>query len=164
MCRPVAYIVTKSSVHRCETNSHTDAIIKLGLKDDSRSPDFVRVELLFPELGKDIYDASKYIYTLDQDFLPDWYSAKEVHAACVDDLKKMLSTGNIKIGGDLYLSGLTSLPADAKLSAGGYLDLSGLTSLPADAKLSAGGYLYLRGLKLPASFKQPENWKGNLIR
>jgi hypothetical protein len=61
----------------------------------------------------------------------------------------------LSTGGGLDLSGLTSLPANAKLSTGGgYLDLSGLTSLPANAKLSAGGILDLRGLtSLPANAK-----------
>ena len=127
MCNPVAYVVTRTAVHRCKTNSHSDAIAALGLQDDSRSPDFVRVELRFPARGEDLYDASKYVYTLDQDFLPDWYSAGEVDAACRADLAAMLATGHIEVGGPLDLSGLTSLPADAKLSAGWDLDLNGLT-------------------------------------
>ena len=53
---------------------------------------------------------------------------------------------HIKAGGSLDLRGLTSLPANAKLTAGGYLYLSGLTSLPANAKLTAGGDLDLSGL------------------
>jgi len=45
----------------------------------------------------------------------------------------MLGRGEISVGGDLDLRGLTSLPAGAKLSAGGYLYLSGL-------KIGAGVY------------------------
>jgi hypothetical protein len=64
------------------------------------------------------------------------------------------ATAQEGVCGSLYLSGLTALPANAKLSAGGSLDLSGLTALPANAKLSAGGSLYLSGLTaLPANAK-----------
>ena len=133
MCRPIAYVVTRTAVHRCSTNSHRDEIRRLGLTDSSRSPDFVRVEMLIPECGLDIFDAQKYRYTTDQDYMPDWYNPEEVRLACITDLAPMLDSRDIKIGGHLDLSGLTSLPAGAKLSAGGHLDLSGLTSLPAGA-------------------------------
>ncbi|HUX17186.1 MAG TPA: hypothetical protein VMW52_11985 [Phycisphaerae bacterium] len=60
----------------------------------------------------------------------------------------------LSAGGNLYLRGLKTLPANAKLSAGSYLDLGGLTKLPANAKLTAGGCLYLGGLtKLPTGAK-----------
>ena len=51
-----------------------------------------------------------------------------------------------KAGVGLYLSALTSLPANAKLTVGGDLDLRALTSLPANAKLTVGGYIYLSAL------------------
>ncbi len=59
----------------------------------------------------------------------------------------------LHMDGDLDLSGLTALPANAKLSAGRNLYLGGLTTLPASAKLSAGGCLDLRSLTaLPARY------------
>jgi hypothetical protein len=63
--------------------------------------------------------------------------------------------GKEKINGDLYLSGLTSLPEGFTPTVGGYLYLSGLTSLPEGFTPTVGGDLDLRGLtSLPEGFSK----------
>ncbi len=60
---------------------------------------------------------------------------------------------NPTVGGDLYLSGLTSIPAGFNPTVGGDLYLSGLTSIPAGFNPTVGGGLYLSGLtSIPAGF------------
>jgi len=61
--------------------------------------------------------------------------------------------GTEKIGGDLYLRGLTSIPEGFNPTVGGDLYLSGLTSIPEGFNPTVGGYLYLRGLtSIPEGF------------
>ena len=71
---------------------------------------------------------------------PEWWTAemteeakRVLFAASQVDLKSK------KFIGDLELSSLTTLPANARLTAGGDLELRSLTTLPANAKLTAGG-------------------------
>jgi len=59
-------------------------------------------------------------------------------------------TGEEKIGGGLYLSGLTSIPEGFNPTVGGDLDLRSLTSIPEGFNPTVGGGLYLRrGLFAP---------------
>ena len=61
--------------------------------------------------------------------------------------------GKVKIGGSLYLSGLTSIPEGFNPTVGGSLYLSGLTSIPEGFNPTVGGYLYLSGLtSIPEGF------------
>ena len=61
--------------------------------------------------------------------------------------------GTEKIGGDLYLRGLTSIPEGFNPTVGGGLDLSGLTSIPEGFNPTVGGYLDLSGLtSIPEGF------------
>jgi len=80
MCDHAAAIVTKTNVHWCETPSHTDMIKKLGLRDDTESPDFVRVQIVPPDLDYRL-PCERWLFQLDQDFRPDWYNREEVESA-----------------------------------------------------------------------------------
>ena len=53
--------------------------------------------------------------------------------------------GTEKISGDLYLSGLTSIPEGFNPRVGGSLDLRGLTLIPEGFNPTVGGSLYLSG-------------------
>ena len=61
--------------------------------------------------------------------------------------------GKSKVGGFLYLSGLTSIPEGFNPTVGGSLDLSGLTSIPEGFNPTVGGSLDLRNLtSIPEGF------------
>ena len=64
----------------------------------------------------------------------------------IANITEVQATGKEKIGGDLDLSSLTTLPDGCQLSAGGSLDLRSLTTLPDGCQLSAGGSLDLSSL------------------
>ena len=68
-----------------------------------------------------------------------------VFAADVADFKKTFPN-LVKVGGDLYLRALTSIPKGFNPTVGGYLDLSSLTSIPKGFNPTVGGYLDLRAL------------------
>ena len=53
--------------------------------------------------------------------------------------------GREKVGGSLYLSGLTSIPEGFNPTVGGSLYLRGLTSIPEGFNSTVGGSLYLSG-------------------
>ena len=137
MCQPVSFIVRRNDVYRSPSgnDSHSDMLRELKLKDDSRSPDFVRVELT---MDCDARKVESYRYKCDQDWVPEWYSDKEAELACREKLAALIREG-IKLGGSLWdCPGLTSLPEGIKLG-GSLWDCPGLTSLPEDIKL--GGRL-----------------------
>ncbi|MFA7333396.1 MAG: hypothetical protein WC130_03785 [Kiritimatiellia bacterium] len=54
---------------------------------------------------------------------------------------------NPTVGGSLYLSSVTSLPEGFNPTVGGYLDLSSVTSLPEGFNPTVGGSLYLSSFK-----------------
>ena len=69
------------------------------------------------------------------------------------DLTDAQLNGTEKIGGDLDLSGLTSIPEGFNPTVGGSLVLSGLTSIPEGFNPTVGGGLVLSGLtSIPEGF------------
>jgi hypothetical protein len=64
-------------------------------------------------------------------------------------------SGKEKIGGDLDLGSLTSIPEGFNPTVGGDLDLGSLTSIPEGFNPTVGGYLYL-GSGLTAKTKKPK--------
>ena len=72
-------------------------------------------------------------------------------------------SGQEKIGGSLYLSGLTTIPDGFNPTVGGSLYLRGLTTIPAGFDPTVGGYLYLSG-SLTATTTSPTTdfifWEG----
>ncbi|MDE2233782.1 MAG: hypothetical protein KGJ90_06810 [Patescibacteria group bacterium] len=121
-------MITRTSVLWLkDSDSHTDIIDHYKLRDDGKVPDFVKVEIV--PSGNSWMDMSKWGFFVDQDVLPAWFNpVQDEHRARLALEKRFPRwKGNIKMGGDLYLRSLTSLPDNAKLSAGGDLDLSSLT-------------------------------------
>lgn len=81
MCNHAAAILTRTDVHWCETDSHTDEIKRLGLRDDgARSPDFVRIEINPPD-NDFRRPLAEWRYHADQDIVPDWYEPRSAEAA-----------------------------------------------------------------------------------
>jgi hypothetical protein len=76
MCQLKSAIVLKDKVFMpLDYDSHEEMIKELGLNDKTSEPNFVRVEITPP--GNDFSKPPKdWIYKVDQDFLPKWYSAK----------------------------------------------------------------------------------------
>ena len=110
MCQPVSFIGRRNDVYRSPSgnDSHSDMLRELKLKDDSRSPDFVRVELT---MDCDARKVESYRYKCDQDWVPEWYSPIEAEAACREKLKGLLKAG-IKIGGKLWNCKSLGIPDD----------------------------------------------------
>ena len=119
MCSPASLIVTRTKVLFSElTDRHEDIIKEFGLDDSTESPDFVRVEIV-PEDDNYKLPLSKWVYRVDQDFLPEWYSPEEAELAARATLKvwdkhhiirkgKHILTGNISriiFGGDITIDG-----------------------------------------------------------
>ena len=61
-----------------------------------------------------------------------------------------------KVGGNLYLSSVTSLPEGFNPTVGGYLDLRSVTSLPKGFNPTVGGYLDLRSVTSSIKGNNPE--------
>jgi hypothetical protein len=91
MCKLKSAIVLKDRVFMpYDYDSHEDMIRELKLKDNTKEPNFVRVEIVPPDedLRKPLKD---WIYKVDQDYLPEWYSAKFVEKEVRKELKKWYS-------------------------------------------------------------------------
>jgi hypothetical protein len=73
------------------TESHEEMIKELGLRDNTRDPDFVRVEIV-PPAGDMRAPLDQWQYRVDQDLCPDWYDAADAEAqvrAALPDWVKM---------------------------------------------------------------------------
>ena len=73
MCSTKSMILLKDSVY-CpnDTDSHSDMLVALKIKDDKPIADFVKVEITPP--NNDYFaDLSKWIFNVDQDNTPDWF-------------------------------------------------------------------------------------------
>jgi hypothetical protein len=138
-----------------DTDSHVEIYRHHKIRDDG-SPGATRqtpVELI-PVKSLERVEDMEFMF---DDQRPDWWTdehTEQAKAQLFSAMRERWDGDTLRFKGDLYLSFLTSLPANAKLSAGGDLYLRSLTSLPANAKLSAGGDLYLSFLtSLPANAK-----------
>ena len=80
MCNFFSAIVTPTKVlWDSKIDSHTQLIETFKLKDDTKEPNFVRVEIVPPDYSeKSFRDVSLWKFKTDQDLLPKWY--KEKHA------------------------------------------------------------------------------------
>jgi len=76
MCRPASFVVTRNRVlWHLSSDRHEDIIDQYGLMDRAPVPDFVRVEVA-PDDNKYLLPFEAWTYRVDQDKVPDWYSAK----------------------------------------------------------------------------------------
>jgi hypothetical protein len=87
MCKLASFIVTRERVlWHPGSDSHENIIDKYKL-DDRKQCDFVRVELSPPneDYTKPL---TEWVYRVDQDNTPEWYSAKEAEIAARHELDK----------------------------------------------------------------------------
>jgi hypothetical protein len=78
MCQFKSFILLKEKIHySLKTDSHSDLLEELNIKDESVFPNFVRVEVLPKD--KDIFNLNidNWKVCVDQDYLPDWFNLEE---------------------------------------------------------------------------------------
>ena len=87
MCRYFSAIVTKDKIlWDLDTDSHEDLIEKFKLKDTTKEPDFVRVEILPKDNNIFNHDLKNWELHKDQDLIPGWFDFK----ASEKEVKKVL--------------------------------------------------------------------------
>lgn len=65
-------ILTKDGVFCPDYDRHRDMLVEMGIQDNRRVPDFVKIEITPPD--RDMCTTpDKWVYTVDQDELPSWY-------------------------------------------------------------------------------------------
>ena len=72
MCKMKSMILTQDKVFCPDYDSHSDMLIELGIKDNKRVPDFVKIEITPPD-GDMRRPPEEWRYSVDQDELPPWY-------------------------------------------------------------------------------------------
>ena len=72
MCKLKSMILTKDGVFCPNYDSHSDMLVEMGIQDNRRVPDFVKIEITPPD-GDMCTTPDKWAYTVDQDWLPSWY-------------------------------------------------------------------------------------------
>jgi hypothetical protein len=121
MCQFKSFIVTKTDVlHDLDEDSHEALIKKYGLKDNTPLPLFVRVEMTPNDGSLFNHSRDNWVFRVDQDYRPGWFSEKEAEEACWPKLQehfklRFLMTGilaEIKegrwfIGGDARINKLS---------------------------------------------------------
>jgi len=86
MCRMASFIITRNSVlFSQDFDSHEKILEENNIPDNSSSPDFVRVEI-FPAEERYDSDFGSWVFSVDQDLLPDWFSGKEAEIAAREAL------------------------------------------------------------------------------
>ena len=73
-----------------DIDSHTELLTKFNLKDETTSPNFVRVELLPPYGDVFNHDLKTWKFKTDQDFRPDWYNEEEAFQTTREAVSKLI--------------------------------------------------------------------------
>ena len=105
MCELKSMILLKDRVYcPAETDSHSDMIEALKIKDDKPIADFVKIEIT--PFEDDIFsDLTKWNFRVDQDNTPDWY-VKEIDEQRTRAALKKWADEHIFIGkNDIELKG-----------------------------------------------------------
>lgn len=82
MCNIKSAIVLKNRIYcPLDTDHHTEMLEKLGIKDNSINPDFVRVEM--QSIDGDIFNHNldNWKLRVDQDYRPEWFCEGEAQEA-----------------------------------------------------------------------------------
>ena len=98
MCKLKSAIILKDRIFMPEYDSHSDMLNELGIKDDylGASKKFVRAELL--PTDDDVFsDIDRWVFKVDQDITPEWFSVEEYKPRMVDAVKEWAKT-HIHIG------------------------------------------------------------------
>jgi hypothetical protein len=96
MCKMASFIVTKNDVlWSKKSDSHEEILNENKINDKTSSPDFVRVEIS-PKDDDYKSDLKTWVFKIDQDYLPDWFSKDEVENAARLELKKWYKSKVLK--------------------------------------------------------------------
>ncbi len=106
MCKIKSMILLKDTVYcPADTNSHSDMLEQLGIKDESLKPNFVKVEITPPN-GNFFRPLNEWVYKVDQDHIPKWYIEEIDKERAFKALKEwadghiFIGKNNFKITGD----------------------------------------------------------------
>lgn len=93
MCKLKSGIILKNRVFVPEYDSHTKMLEELGIKDDylNASKTFVRVELS-PADDDAFSDIDTWVFEVDQDIVPDWYSEEDYKPQVIEAVKEWAKT------------------------------------------------------------------------
>jgi len=81
MCKMASFVVTRTNVlFLKDFDSHEKILQENNILDNTSSPDFVRVEVC-PKEGKYDSNFKSWVFNVDQDLLPEWFSEKEAEIA-----------------------------------------------------------------------------------
>jgi hypothetical protein len=93
MCQFKSGIVLKDKVFcPLDYDSHEEMIKELKLKDDTTSPNFVRVEIIPADGNIFNHDLKNWQLKVDQDFRPDWFSEKFAETEMKKALKDVFNS------------------------------------------------------------------------
>ena len=78
MCKLKSAIILKDRIFMPDYDSHSDMLTELGINDDylGASKKFVRAELS-PENNDIFSDVDSWIFNVDQDITPEWFSEED---------------------------------------------------------------------------------------
>ena len=98
MCKLKSAIILKDRIFMPDYDSHSDMLTELDITDDylGASKKFVRAEL-FPENNDVFSDVDGWVFNVDQDITPEWFSEDEYKPKMVEAVKEWAKT-HIHIG------------------------------------------------------------------
>ena len=98
MCKLKSAIILKDRIFMPDYDSHSKMLDELGISDDylGASKKFVRVELS-PKNGDVFTDIDSWIFNVDQDIRPEWFSVDEYKPKMIEAVKEWAKT-HIHIG------------------------------------------------------------------
>jgi hypothetical protein len=78
MCNPASGIATETKIwFSNRTDSHSNILDEIGIKDDKTPPNFIKFEIMPPKIRKFYAPLSEWLFFIDQNEFPDWYIGKE---------------------------------------------------------------------------------------
>ena len=93
MCKMLSGLVLKNrTLYNLDRDNHEDLIKEAGLKDESKSPDFVRVEITPIDGNVFNHDSKNWQLKVDQDFRPEWFSEKFADSEMRKALQELFDT------------------------------------------------------------------------
>ena len=100
MCKLKSAIILKDRIFMPDYDSHSDMLTELGITDDylGATKKFVRAELS-PENNDVFSDIDSWVFNVDQDITPEWFSEEEYKPKMVEAVKEW-AKAHIHIGID----------------------------------------------------------------
>ena len=141
MCQFASVLVLRNRVVWGMEDSHEKLIKSEGLRDNSRSPEFVRAEISPPN-GDPRALIAEWKYRTDQDYRPDWYNESEAEIAVRDVLPKIVSARVFMSGEHEVRDGFVYAYGSASVEAYGSASVEAHDSASVYAYDSASVYAY----------------------